>query len=871
MLLFMENNDYVNKIQELIKKSNIKLLSFLEEKAENKFILEVLLKDNVVKITTDFNKYCFIDSIISEIKKINLSFLNLQLKTLDYIFSILIKFCNNQLNIQVNKEETINDSYHIHQKINIVSKIMLDFEELDKSSKILRETNNKYDLSIFPKDLLFNPNQIFNILKNEIKHINENMKYKHFVTPINNNIYELSLKLKLKNPIIEKIKEKLNYDYIEIKINIEPKMYPFVSPKLEFIKPSIKLPLVYNLMNLNILKNENWISTTSLEWIITKLGESLEPIIQDYVILEETKNKELEALLIKLAVLIKENNNTEDIIKIDLPKINKDTDIISASKYWNAGTGYGHAGLKAINIADLLEKQNSITLSLSKLLSDINKYIKEDKINNKEKEDKINNKEKEDILDIIFESVLPSFIFKYIKGLTLIEFDKNEELYNEIFNILNKFITFNKTEQLQDFINNISNAFINIADELTFIFSLKDYQQNDKYLLIHCLADSYKSNKKEIIIIQEKDCFNNQEKEYEEFMKKKQFGTFNIPEYHRFLNEKSGNISKTSLKPIQKEIANFRNNLPLHWGSSIFVRISEKSLKLFNFWITGPKNTPYENGFFEYHVSYPTEYPKNYPEVLLHTTGNSKIRFNPNLYKCGKVCLSLIGTWAAEESESWNEKTSTMLQVLTSIQSGIMGMDEPYYNEPSYEKERGTIQGIKNNNKYNEPLYVGTVKFAINDMIKNPPPTMEEVIKMHFKLKKDEIIKTTLEWQNKLNEGVIDILSTAFNKLIKNNPSKIHDLLNTSLKNMTDLINTNTKISIDSLTDIIEEVFKNNNESLDKMINEDLKKNKSINKIINHDLNENISPINHNPGATFNHRNEMIDARIEMIALLETL
>jgi uncharacterized membrane protein YcgQ (UPF0703/DUF1980 family) len=42
------------------------------------------------------------------------------------------------------------------------------------------------------------------------------------------------------------------------------------------------------------------------------------------------------------------------------------------------------------------------------------------------------------------------------------------------------------------------NAFTNIADELLFIFSLKDYQQNDKFLLIHCLADSYKSNKKEI-------------------------------------------------------------------------------------------------------------------------------------------------------------------------------------------------------------------------------------------------------------------------------------------------------------------------------------------------------------------------------------
>ena len=110
------------------------------------------------------------------------------------------------------------------------------------------------------------------------------MRYNHVITPINNNIYELSLKLKLKNPVIERLKEKFNYDYIEIKIIIEPKIYPYVPPKLEFIKPSIKLPLVYNLMNLNILKTENWISTTSLEWLITKISDVLEPIIQDYII-----------------------------------------------------------------------------------------------------------------------------------------------------------------------------------------------------------------------------------------------------------------------------------------------------------------------------------------------------------------------------------------------------------------------------------------------------------------------------------------------------------------------------------------------------------------------------------------------------------
>lgn len=45
------------------------------------------------------------------------------------------------------------------------------------------------------------------------------------------------------------------------------------------------------------------------------------------------------------------------------------------------------------------------------------------------------------------------------------------------------------------------------------------------------------------------------------------------------------------------------------------------------------------------------------------------MRFNPNLYNCGKVCLSLLGTWSGP---GWDPKTSTLLQVLISIQSLIM-------------------------------------------------------------------------------------------------------------------------------------------------------------------------------------------------------
>lgn len=62
--------------------------------------------------------------------------------------------------------------------------------------------------------------------------------------------------------------------------------------------------------------------------------------------------------------------------------------------------------------------------------------------------------------------------------------------------------------------------------------------------------------------------------------------------------------------------------------------------------IAGPEGTPYSDGLFEFDCFIPLEYPKVPPLMLLRTTGGGTVRFNPNLYNCGKVCLSLLGTWA---------------------------------------------------------------------------------------------------------------------------------------------------------------------------------------------------------------------------------
>ena len=61
--------------------------------------------------------------------------------------------------------------------------------------------------------------------------------------------------------------------------------------------------------------------------------------------------------------------------------------------------------------------------------------------------------------------------------------------------------------------------------------------------------------------------------------------------------------------------------------------------------------------------------------VMRVSAGNGRV--NPNLYEEGKVCLSILGTWAGDRNESWNPSRSSLLQAFVSIQ-GLVLVKEPY-------------------------------------------------------------------------------------------------------------------------------------------------------------------------------------------------
>jgi len=75
----------------------------------------------------------------------------------------------------------------------------------------------------------------------------------------------------------------------------------------------------------------------------------------------------------------------------------------------------------------------------------------------------------------------------------------------------------------------------------------------------------------------------------------------------------------------------------------LFVVPDEKDITIIHALITGSFDTPYEGGFFYFLIRCPSDYPIRPPRVKLMTTGAGTVRFNPNLYKCGKICLSILG------------------------------------------------------------------------------------------------------------------------------------------------------------------------------------------------------------------------------------
>ncbi|TFK56945.1 hypothetical protein OE88DRAFT_1670528 [Heliocybe sulcata] len=173
------------------------------------------------------------------------------------------------------------------------------------------------------------------------------------------------------------------------------------------------------------------------------------------------------------------------------------------------------------------------------------------------------------------------------------------------------------------------------------------------------------------------------------------------PVDHAFYASPPAQPSRSFLGRLTKEYKVLSNSLP----DSIIVRAYEDRTDLLRSLIIGPENTPYEDAPFVIDWMLDSNFPNTPPIAHFHSWTNGNGRVNPNLYEEGKVCLSILGTWAGDKNESWNPGRSSLLQVLVSIQALVL-VKEPWFCEPAYEKLRGTEEGIVNSRLYSEKAYV---------------------------------------------------------------------------------------------------------------------------------------------------------------------
>ena len=151
--------------------------------------------------------------------------------------------------------------------------------------------------------------------------------------------------------------------------------------------------------------------------------------------------------------------------------------------------------------------------------------------------------------------------------------------------------------------------------------------------------------------------------------------------------------------------------------SGIFINVDADDEFLVRALVIGPDDTPYRHGNFFFDLKFSsTEYPFVPPVVTLRTLEQG-VRFNPNLYEKGKVCISILNTWQGEQWTSCQSLQSVLLMLQT-----IM-TDEPLQNEPGFTKD--TVATCPRHKRYYELVEFNTFRVAILKMFSEPPPGFE--------------------------------------------------------------------------------------------------------------------------------------------------
>ena len=225
-------------------------------------------------------------------------------------------------------------------------------------------------------------------------------------------------------------------------------------------------------------------------------------------------------------------------------------------------------------------------------------------------------------------------------------------------------------------------------------------------------------------------------------------------------------ITAITVKRLISDIKELTKN-PLS-KDGIYYKHDEQNMLVGYALIIGPKDTPYEYGNFLFKFEFPSNYPYSPPTVIYHTN-DGVTRFNPNLYKNGKVCISMLNTWKGEQ---WTgcQTIKSVLLVLCSLLN-----EKPLLNEP------GIMENHRDIDSYNKIVKYKTVDIAINGILnKKYLPDM-------FKIFSDEIEENFIKNYENIKESIKDskneiITSGVYNLSVKTHYNRLMISLDEHLK-----------------------------------------------------------------------------------------
>jgi len=185
-------------------------------------------------------------------------------------------------------------------------------------------------------------------------------------------------------------------------------------------------------------------------------------------------------------------------------------------------------------------------------------------------------------------------------------------------------------------------------------------------------------------------------------------------------------IAKESIMRLLKDVKQVIQS-PLTDNGIYYVHDDTEMLQGYAM-IIGPSDTPYFGGFYFFKFKYPSDYPHSPPSVTYCTNGDG-IRFNPNLYKCGKVCISLLNTWRGEQWTSCQTISTVLLTLCTLL------CKNPLLNEPGVGKSHPDLL------KYEKIIEYKNIEIAFMQMFQRKVGVYQEGFEMFYPYVKENFLK----------------------------------------------------------------------------------------------------------------------------------